>query len=54
MRVSAVIGAALWRAYRACDYGELARSAPATPQICARNTSPEGTTNGTLGVDAGG
>jgi hypothetical protein len=50
-----VISAALCWPYYACDYGELARSASAKSPNSVRDTSLDGTTNGSaeINVDAG-
>src|SRR5262245_13904570 len=49
--VSAVTGASLWRPYYAYDCGELPHSASAKSPIRARDTSLDGTTNGSAGVN---
>jgi hypothetical protein len=51
MAVGAIIGAALWRPYYAYEYGELAHSATAKSPNPGQDTSLDGTTNGSAGVN---
>src|SRR5262245_48056405 len=50
--VSAVIGAALWRPYYACDYGELPYSASAKSPNPDQGYLADGAANGSAGVNS--